>query len=572
MSQYRSSVDHLAYGPGPERWDSERFNQERDRDRFGRGDGGRYDQRDTKISINRTNERGGPGRPRERSVDEIYERDRRGPRGYEDDFYERRHYHEDEPRLERERPIGRNRGQSITLERERERFDEPPVRRGSNRPAFLRRQSSLDTFDRKPLTRFNDRERLDDYGPPARFEREEYGPPARYERREEMRPPALTPIPLPVRKALGPPPRRYEEREYYEDIKVAEPDFYGDEEFRGYPERVREREIIRRRRRSRSKESRAGRSVRGGGSVRSSSRSSSSSSGSFETVRNEFPKKGKTRMPARLVSKKAIIDLGYPFEEEGDTIIIMKALGRENIDEVIKLSEDYKSEKHSPSGNVVFEESRTTEVITVPSPAPPPPPPVFAAPPVFAPPPPMPAHEHVTEVIKDTRIVDVHRDPSPAYSHRSHSRHSHHHHGSHGSPIIMNAGPREESTFIEKKREVIERSDPMPVGPLALALPNDRRRVPDERSIRAEIKALEAEKEALKAQRRADREIRRADRYRGEGRHSESELVVYDRERYDTYGDEVTMVRTERFVEPEGGVKIQKDKKGRMSISVPKYI
>jgi hypothetical protein len=35
-----------------------------------------------------------------------------------------------------------------------------------------------------------------------------------------------------------------------------------------------------------------------------------------ETVRSEFPKKGKTRMPARLVSKRAIIDLGYPFEEE----------------------------------------------------------------------------------------------------------------------------------------------------------------------------------------------------------------------------------------------------------------
>ena len=33
-------------------------------------------------------------------------------------------------------------------------------------------------------------------------------------------------------------------------------------------------------------------------------------------MKSEFPKKGKTRMPARLVSKKAIIDLGYPFEEE----------------------------------------------------------------------------------------------------------------------------------------------------------------------------------------------------------------------------------------------------------------
>jgi hypothetical protein len=108
-----------------------------------------------------------------------------------------------------------------------------------------------------------------------------------------------------------PPPRRYAERDFreYEEIKVAEPDFYGDEDYRGFPERVREREIIRRRRRSRSKD----RSVRG--SVRSDSVSSSSTS-EVETVRSEFPKRGKTRMPARLVSKRAIIDLGYPFEEE----------------------------------------------------------------------------------------------------------------------------------------------------------------------------------------------------------------------------------------------------------------
>ena len=173
----------------------------------------------------------------------------------------------------------------------------------------MRRQSSLDTFDRKPLTRFVERE---EYGPPARYrEREEY-----HEElyRDDVRPPVLTPIPLPRTRAL-PPPRRYAERDFreYEEIKVAEPDYYGDDDYRGVPERVREREIIRRRRRSRSKESKRSHSVRG--SVRSGSVSSSSSS-EAETVRSEFPKKGKTRMPARLVSKRAIIDLGYPFEEE----------------------------------------------------------------------------------------------------------------------------------------------------------------------------------------------------------------------------------------------------------------
>ena len=317
---YRSSFDHLAYGPPPERWDAARFNREKSRDRFqgrGRGEEDRFERSDTRVTFSR-DDRGGRsfGGGRDRSVDEVYERERRGPGGYEDE-YERRHYHDEGPRFEREQPFRRQRGQSITIEKERERYEEPPARRGGNRPDFMRRQSSLDTFDRKPLISLSDRDRVEGYG---RFEREEYGPPARYERRDELRPPPLTPIPLPVKRQLGPPPRKYVE-EYYEDIKVAEPDFYGDDEFRGYPERVREREIIRRRRRSRSKESRVSRSARGSvrGSVRSSSRSSSSSSSStqsLETVRDEFPKKGKTRMPSRLVSKKAIIALGYPFEEE----------------------------------------------------------------------------------------------------------------------------------------------------------------------------------------------------------------------------------------------------------------
>jgi hypothetical protein len=242
-------------------------------------------------------------RTRERSVDEIYERERRGPRGFEDDKYERRVAYDDEPRFERERPAGRDRGPSITIEKERERErevyrDEAPARAPA-RPAFLRRQSSLDTFDRKPLTRYVERD-----------VREEYGPPARY--REDPRPGPLIPVPLPRSRAL-PPPRRYAERDYYDEIEIAEPDFYGDDYYRRYPERIREREIIRTKRRSRSRESQ---SVRG--SVRSSSRGSSSSSESGTTisVKPEFPKKGKTRMPAKLVSKKAIIDLGYPFEEE----------------------------------------------------------------------------------------------------------------------------------------------------------------------------------------------------------------------------------------------------------------
>jgi hypothetical protein len=410
---------------------------------------------------------------------------------------------------------------------------------------LIRRQSSLDTFDRKPLARFTDRE---EYGPPARIYRDELRPPPL---------PALTPIPLPRTRAL-PPPRRYAERErerdYYDEIEIAEPDYYGDDAYRGVPERIREREIIRRRRRSRSKESKRSRSHRGGsvrGSVRSSSIASSESSSteslSTVSVRSEFPKKGKTRMPARLVSKKAIIDLGYPFEEEGDTIIIMKALDREHIDEVIKLSEDYKvKEKAQMSGGrseagTIIEERH--EIFTIPPPPPPPP-------------------QQNVDFVKETKIVET-RSVSPARSHY----HQHHH----SNPVILDAGPREESTFVERKREVYERSDPISVGPLALALPVERRRVTDERSIRAEIKALEAEKEALKAEKRADREMRRADRLRREGRASEGELVLYDRDSWSDREEEVRIVRKEKVVEEDGGVRIEKDRKGRMAISVPKY-
>jgi hypothetical protein len=107
------------------------------------------------------------------------------------------------------------------------------------------------------------------------------------------------------------------DREYYDEIQVSDPHRFGDEDFHIPGERVREREIVRTRRRTRSRESRATRRSR------SSSTSSSSSSGGT-TLRSEYPKKGKTRIPARLVSKRALIDLGYPFIEE----VSCPALGR----------------------------------------------------------------------------------------------------------------------------------------------------------------------------------------------------------------------------------------------------
>ena len=99
----------------------------------------------------------------------------------------------------------------------------------------------------------------------------------------------------------GPRSRRFSPRRYegdFEDIRVAEADYYGDEEFRGFKERE---VIIDRRRRGGLPEFEE------------------------EEIKEEiveykeeapFPRRGKTKMPARLVNKRAIIELGYPFEEE----------------------------------------------------------------------------------------------------------------------------------------------------------------------------------------------------------------------------------------------------------------
>jgi hypothetical protein len=82
-------------------------------------------------------------------------------------------------------------------------------------------------------------------------------------------------------------------------------------------------------------------------------RSASSSSSSFEEIEVAPPapapapppqigKKGKTRMPKRLAHKKAVAELGIPFEEEDDFLIIQRALAKENIDEIIEKSKIYK--------------------------------------------------------------------------------------------------------------------------------------------------------------------------------------------------------------------------------------
>jgi hypothetical protein len=316
---YRSSAPDQARPEGPQHWDRGRYEYERDRDRH-------EDVRERfEDDSDHVYSRAPPSRPPPRDgppPERFPPRDgpppeRFRPRDLDDDEFireRRRIVYDDEPPPPRRRrsPSGMRRRPSppgseversrVTIEKERYRSPSPAPPR---RPARLvRRQSSLDTFDRPK--RYWERE---EYGPPAR--REEYGPPAR---RDDYQVPPYVDIPLPRSKAL-PPPRMYTEREYYDEIQVSDPHRYGDEDFHTHgPERVREKETIRTRRRSRSRDSRV--TSRRGRSRSSSSSSSSSSGGTTLTKRSEYPKKGKTRIPARLVSKRALIDLGYPYVEE----------------------------------------------------------------------------------------------------------------------------------------------------------------------------------------------------------------------------------------------------------------
>lgn len=272
---YRASTGDLLRG---DRWDRDRFVYERDRDRYG-DERERIEEHDHHYSR-------GPDR---------YER--RGSRPYEEDYVRDRRYYEDGYRARRSPPPEFER--KVIIDNAHDYRSPSPPRRPTT---LLRRQSSLDTFDRRLPPRFH--------------EREEYGPPAR---RGDYRPEPYQPIPLPRSRAL-PPPRVYGRE--YDEIRIAEPDRYGDDDFHSYPERIREREIRRTRRRRDRSGSRTSRShTHHGSSVRSSSKtsstsSSSSSGGTSVTVKSEYPKKGKTRIPVRLVSKRALIDLGYPFEEE----------------------------------------------------------------------------------------------------------------------------------------------------------------------------------------------------------------------------------------------------------------
>lgn len=260
-------------GPAPERWDRSRFDahtrggpQLVERDRYEERD--YYEpqpqrQRDRSADYYRD-------QPRYRDDDRYFEQDRfsqpmpfrssrPAPRFFEE---ERDPYEGAMVPARRERP--REREIEIDIH-ERDRYPAPAAR-----PKFMRRQSSLDTFDRKPMPRYGDQVREETIMIPTGPRRRS---PPRYHS-----------------------PPRFPEREQYEDIRIAEPEYYGDEEFRGYREREIER-VRTNRRRSQETLVEEDRTV-------------------IEETTKEYPRRGKTRMPMRLVNKRAVIELGYPFEEE----------------------------------------------------------------------------------------------------------------------------------------------------------------------------------------------------------------------------------------------------------------
>ena len=358
----RGSDPNLAYGDSPQRWDRDRF------ENFGRGpppaplprrfeEDYRFTERDRPgrqdVTVqDRIQTRGPGGRFEER--DRFFEEDRRDP-ARPRRRTDKELFGDMDPREVAEMaltPYKRNDTSKMEMDVVEQRGAARPPR-----PGLLRRQSSLDTFDRRPV---------------PRYEREEY------------RIPTYTPVPLPIRRQ-----DRWGEEDNSEKVRIRD---YEPEDYREI-EIQRERSVHRRRPKSeKSVKSSKAKSVTTTKSSRTKEPSSSSSSSeSFEEVEEESVhgsvhpstgrgsireksiherihesihesdyggsasiaesiqqtekkfKKGKTKMPKRLVRREAIMDLGYPFYEEDAFFFLTIALEKEQIDEVMRISEIYKS-------------------------------------------------------------------------------------------------------------------------------------------------------------------------------------------------------------------------------------
>lgn len=305
---YRRSDHDLAYGdegPKPQRWDRDRFERVRARSRGpGLREKSRFDEEDRF---------GSRGERRDFEFDERI--DRRGPRGR----FEERDRYQEEDRF-------KSRKSSFRNSRPPEFFEEDRYRGGRelapykdrwdkdnelpSRPAPMRRNSSWDSFDRRPGPRQDERPEMklsvrvgqghnqgqeheeeiryrdDDrrYRDDDRFHRDE----SRY--REE--------------------PRYFREPEPYDRYHDRGPGYRDRQPYEDYRDariiKETEREYVRR------------------APSRSRERSERRESDSFEEIsrseaspprKHKKEKRGKTRMPKRLVQKRVILEIGYPFEE-----------------------------------------------------------------------------------------------------------------------------------------------------------------------------------------------------------------------------------------------------------------
>ena len=262
MSRYRRTEDDLAYGnlPPTERWDAGRFSRESERFRA-----------PPVIEQRPPYESARQNKPAYYEDDRYFaEQHQSGPRGTRDrQFFEEDEYYD--PRA--------NQGAMIPFRPARPARPAAPPR-----PNMIRRQSSVDRldFDRRRERQYYDR---DDYRPP------------------------------PPRPRQGGRNSRVEiEINNYDDVKVQDPDTYGDDGFREYRER--EWTTSRTRNDSPSPPRRAP-------TERAPTEISLRPELVEETiirketiVEKPYPRRGKTRMPKRLVHTGVLRDLGYTFYEE----------------------------------------------------------------------------------------------------------------------------------------------------------------------------------------------------------------------------------------------------------------
>ncbi|RMD40621.1 hypothetical protein DV735_g4513, partial [Chaetothyriales sp. CBS 134920] len=475
---YREGASHaqadLAYRDAPpQRWDSDRFVRERDYRRPPIAEPV-YEYRPSSRPVAAAYDR-----------ERYFEDDRYGPRGQYSDrrYFEEDDFYRDDPRL--------SGGVLVPFRPER---PEPPVRPGQ----LIRRQSSLDTFDRRSGTRY---ENFYDY-------RQQ---PARIPRRAEG---------------------------YYDEVRIQDPEYYGDDGFREFREREwRHSDFV-----EEIKE---------------------------ERIEKPYPRKGKTRMPKRLVHTKALYDLGYPFYEEKDdrTILIEKALGPENIDEVFARSKEYREREGRRMRTEAATEERRgppeigreetivekSEVKTIP------------------------ISEAALSVQEWDGLTVNSGSPRSHRSHRSRSRRRSRRGSSASRETIVkktvieevspapthrtrrrsHSSARDGEVVIEKTKIVDEdvgESNSVHVGPLALVV--DRRPSRSDREIREEIRRLEAERRAIRRERRHggghrgsvgvigvdDEAAVRIERVRTRTPSPRGEIIL------DRSGDEVLEVRKDRRV------------------------